>query len=172
MNPGTLTEADMPNSDASADLRRRESAGTGNSQVRGRSRRDLAGVAARDYEAGQYLQDFLVAAVVAILLTRLFLELTGYPRMGGGGLHIAHMLWGGLLMLVALILLLAVLGKRAKRAAALIGGVGFGLFVDELGKFITSDNNYFFQPAIALIYVIFVLMFLAVRYLEPHEGLS
>jgi len=159
----------MPNSDASADLRRRESAGTGNSQVRGRSRRDLAGVAARDYEAGQYLQDFLVATVVAILLTRLFLELTGYPRMGGGGLHIAHMLWGGLLMLVALVLLLVVLGKRAKRAGALIGGVGFGLFVDELGKFITSDNNYFFQPTIALIYSLLVLLFLGFRAIERRS---
>ena len=78
--------------------------------------------AARDFEAGIYLQDLLVAAVVAILLTRLFLGLTGFPRMGGGGLHVAHMLWGGLLMLIALVLLLAVIGKRTKRLAAVIGG--------------------------------------------------
>ena len=34
--------------------------------------------AARDFEAGIYLQDLLVAAIVAILLTRLFLGLTGF----------------------------------------------------------------------------------------------
>ena len=137
--------------------------------ARARFRPDLVGAAARDFEAGSYLQDFLVATVVAILLTRLFLELTGYPRVGGGGLHVAHMLWGGLLMLVALVLLLAVLGKRTKRAAALVGGAGFGLFVDELGKFITADNDYFFRPTIALIYGLLVLLFLGFRAIERRS---
>ena len=125
--------------------------------------------AARDFEAGIYLQDLLVAAVVAILLTRLFLGLTGFPRMGGGGLHVAHMLWGGLLMLIALVLLLAVIGKRTKRLAAVIGGAGFGLFIDELGKFITADNDYFFQPTIALIYSLLVLLFLSFRAVERRS---
>src|ERR687888_718602 len=127
----------MPNPAPPADLRPgvqpRESAGDGPSGDRAPFRPDLAGAAARDFEAGSYLQDLLVSAVVAILLTRLFLGLTGFPRMGGGGLHIAHMLWGGLLMLIALVLLLAVIGKRTKRLAALVGGAGFGLFIDELG---------------------------------------
>jgi hypothetical protein len=77
-------------------------------------------------------------------------------------------------MLIALVVSLAFLGKRAKRWAAIIGGLGFGLFVDEIGKFTTSDNNYFFQPSIALIYVVFVLLFLGFRAMErqtlsPHE---
>jgi len=87
------------------------------------------------------------------------------------------MLWGGLLMLVALVLLLAVIGKRTKRVAAVLGGAGFGLFVDELGKFITADNNYFFQPTIALIYSLLVVLFLAFRAIErrslsPEEDLA
>jgi hypothetical protein len=136
---------------------------------RGLLRPDLGAAAARDFEAGAYLQGFLVAAVAAILLTRLFLRLTGFPRLGGGGLHIAHMLWGGLLMLVALVLLLAVIGKRTKWLAALVGGAGFGLFIDELGKFITADNDYFFQPTIALIYTLLVLLFLAFRAIERQS---
>jgi len=129
---------------------------------------------ARDVDAGANLQALLVSAITAVLVTRLYLRMTGYPQIGGGPLHIAHLLWGGLLMLIALVLLIGLLGKRAKRWAAIVGGLGFGLFIDEVGKFITSDNNYFFQPAIALIYVLFVLLFLGFRAIErqslsPHE---
>lgn len=123
----------------------------------------------REVDAGDYLEDFLIAAIVAILAIRLFLELTGYPQIGGGGLHIAHMLWGGLLMLVAIVLLLAFIGKRPREVAAIIGGLGFGTFIDELGKFITAENDYFFQPTFALLYVIFVLLFLAFRRIERRR---
>jgi hypothetical protein len=126
----------------------------------------------RNLLAGQLLETVLVSAVAAVLAVRFFLGLTGYPRLGGGGLHIAHMLWGGALMVAAVLMLLAYLGHRIRRLAAVLGGLGFGLFIDELGKFITSDNNYFYRPAIALIYVVFVLMFLWWRSLERHRTWS
>jgi len=126
----------------------------------------------RNIGAGQLLETFLVSAVAAVLAVRFFLGLTGYPRLGGGGLHIAHMLWGGALMVAAVLMLLAYLGHRIRRLAAVLGGLGFGLFIDELGKFITSDNNYFYRPTIALIYVVFVLMFLWWRSLERHRTWS
>lgn len=107
----------------------------------------------------QYLEHFLISAVLAILAIRLFLELTGYPQLGGGGLHIAHMLWGGVLMLAAIILLLTFLGLYTKKIAAVLAGLGFGTFIDEIGKFITSDNNYFYQPTFSLIYIIFILLY-------------
>ncbi|MGI9148263.1 MAG: hypothetical protein ACR2IK_17200 [Chloroflexota bacterium] len=125
--------------------------------------------AARDVDAGSNLQVLLVSAIVSVLPTRLYLGLTGYPRVGSGPLHVAHLLWGGLLMLAALVLLLSVLGKRAKRWSAALGGLGFGLFVDELGKFVTADNDYFFQPTIALIYVVFIMLFLAFRAIERRS---
>nr|MEE4269245.1 hypothetical protein [Candidatus Krumholzibacteria bacterium] len=37
----------------------------------------------------------LVMAVLSVLLIRFYLHLTGYPRVGGDSLHIAHMLWAG-----------------------------------------------------------------------------
>lgn len=99
---------------------------------------------------------FLVSAVVTVLMIRAYLSATGYPQVGGGGLHIAHVLWGGLLMLVGVLFLVLRLGRPAMRTGALLAGVGFGFFIDEIGKFVTSDVNYFFEPAVAMIYVTFV----------------
>jgi hypothetical protein len=126
----------------------------------------------RNAAAGDLLENFLVAAVCAVLGIRIYLELTGYPQVGGSGLHIAHMLWGGVMMVGAMVLLLGFHGRRIQHAAAVLGGLGFGTFIDELGKFITSDNNYFFQPTIALIYVIFVALFLIFRAIERRRRLS
>jgi hypothetical protein len=101
------------------------------------------------------IEEFLISSLVAILSIRFFLKISNYPRLGGDILHISHMLWGGLLMFIAIILLLTLMNNEVKRVAAIIGGLGFGTFIDELGKFITSDNNYFYQPTFALIYIFF-----------------
>jgi len=126
----------------------------------------------RSISAETLLEDFFVSAVTSILAIRSYLYITGFPQLGLGPLHIAHMLWGGLLMLVALVILLAFLDHRAKVIAAVLGGIGFGAFIDELGKFITRDNDYFFQPAVALIYVIFVLFYFAIRAVGRRQSLS
>lgn len=71
-------------------------------------------------------------------------------------------------MFIALSITFIFLNRETKYIASVIGGIGFGAFIDELGKFITNDNNYFFQPAIAIIYVILVLIFLAGRAIEKY----
>lgn len=114
-------------------------------------------------EAGEYIENFLVSSVFSVFAIRVFLSLTDYPQIGGAGLHIAHMLWGGLLMLVSIITLLMFLSRDLKYLSSIVGGLGFGIFMDELGKFITSDNNYFFQPTIALIYLTFIFLYFIVR---------
>lgn len=121
-------------------------------------------------DAPELAEAFLASAVGAVLAIRAYLAATGYPKIGGGSLHIAHVLWGGLLMVVALLMLLVLLGSVSRALAAVVGGIGFGTFIDELGKFLTHDNNYFFRPAIALIYAVFVVLFLVVRAL-PRDRL-
>lgn len=120
-------------------------------------------LAVRSLDFGDHFEDFLVSAVASILAIRLFLHLAGYPTVGGESLHVAHMLWGGLFMATALLLLLGWLGRSVKALAAVLGGIGFGTFIDELGKFLTHDNDYFYEPTVALIYVVLVLMWIAVR---------
>jgi hypothetical protein len=127
-------------------------------------------VLVRDRQAWQHLEAFVICAVVTILVTRAFLSATGYPKVGSGGLHIAHMLWGGLLLLIAQLLTLSYLGPVTKPLAAALGGVGFGLFIDEVGKFVTADNNYFYQPAVAIMYVVFTLIVLAGRLLHDRRS--
>lgn len=135
-------------------------------------RRYLPTTFIRNTNADIYLEVFFVFAVATILVTRLFLYLAGYPQISGAGLHIAHLLPGGVLMLAALVILMSYLDHQARWVSAILGGVGFGLFIDELGKFITSDNDYFFRPAIALIYAVFVLLFLGFRRLSDDKSLT
>ncbi|MDP3954823.1 MAG: hypothetical protein Q8Q15_00480 [bacterium] len=126
----------------------------------------------RSVYAETLFEDFFLSAVASVLAIRFYLHATGFPQLGIGPLHVAHMLWGGLLMLIALVILLAFLDQRATVIAAVLGGIGFGAFIDELGKFITRDNDYFFQPTVALIYVIFVLIFFAIRTVGRRRSLS
>lgn len=114
------------------------------------------------------MEIFLVSAVFAVLAIRFFLRITGYPQIGNSELHIAHMLWGGLLMLVSIVILLFFLTKRAMYLASLVGGLGFGTFIDEIGKFVTQDNDYFYEPSVALMYIVFILIFIVVNAMETR----
>jgi hypothetical protein len=98
----------------------------------------------RSIYAESLLEDFFVSAVGAVLGIRLYLAGTGYPRLTFGPLHIAHLVWGGLFMLVALLILLASLSYRGQMVAAVVGGVGLvGLLMrwasSSLGTATTSS---------------------------------
>ncbi len=46
------------------------------------------------------------------------------------------------------------------------------MFIDEIGKFITSDNNYFYRPAVGIIYAIFVTTYLAFNFITKNTKLT
>jgi hypothetical protein len=121
-------------------------------------------------EAQTYLLLSLVAFGSTVIIVRLFLQLTGYPQIASGTLHIAHLLWGGLCLFVAVLLVLIWDNPGALRAAAALSGIGIGLFIDEVGKFITQTNDYFFPPAAPIIYGFFlVTVFLYLYIRRPDE---
>ncbi|QQS19725.1 hypothetical protein IPL85_05675 [Candidatus Saccharibacteria bacterium] len=115
---------------------------------------------------------FLVSAVTSILLLRFYLHVTGYPIVGGTKYHIAHVLWGGVIMLIAFMLNIAFLGRAIQRVVAFTAGVGFGVFIDEIGKLITRDNDYFYRPAVGIIYAIFVALYLTISFLTRTRKLT
>lgn len=116
--------------------------------------------------AERYLLLSLVSFAISVILTRIFLQLTGYPQLGNGELHIAHVLWGGLLLFIAALLPLILANRWVLNTSAILSGVGVGLFIDEVGKFITQTNDYFYPPAAPIIYAFFlltVLLYLTIR---------
>jgi hypothetical protein len=128
--------------------------------------------AVRRDRAEQYILTSLVAFAVTVIITRVFLELSGYPQVGNDVLHIAHALWGGLLLMIAGFLPLAYANRWAIQTSALLGGIGTGLFIDEVGKFITQTNDYFFPPALSIIYgliLLNVLVYLGFRRSREHD---
>lgn len=126
----------------------------------------------RNREADSLLELFFVTAAASVLAIRFFLALADYPSLSPGNLHIAHVLLGGVVMMIALIMALGFINKSSYYLVAVLGGFGFGAFIDELGKFITGDNDYFYRPAVALIYIIFVLIYLAIETFVKKPALT
>lgn len=108
----------------------------------------------------RYLLVTLFCFAATVSLVRLFLEITGYPQIGGNTIHIAHVLWGGLILFAAALLPLIYANRWVYDFGAVSAGVGAGLFLDEVGKFITQSNDYFYPAAAPIIYVFFLLMVL------------
>lgn len=126
----------------------------------------------RREKAAEYVLYSLLSFAASIILTRVFLELTGYPQVGNQELHIAHVLWGGLLLFFASLLPLIYSNQWVYPASALLSGAGVGLFIDEVGKFITQTNDYFHPFAAPIIYSLFlftVLVYLSVRRPAPRS---
>jgi hypothetical protein len=136
------------------------------------TRRFLGRLPARLPTAASVVLLMLVAFAATVIGTRWFLAWTGFPKVGGGDLHIAHALWGGALLFVGALLPLIWFGRRVHLAAAVITGVGMGLFIDEVGKFITTRNDYFYPAAAPIIYSTFLLsvvLFLWIRRRRPND---
>jgi hypothetical protein len=114
----------------------------------------------RRQKARNYLLITLLSFALSVSITRLFLTLTGYPQLGNRELHIAHVLWGGLILFIAALLPLLFTNQWIYTTTAILSGVGVGLFMDEVGKFITQTNDYFYPPAAPIIYAFFLLVVL------------
>jgi hypothetical protein len=116
--------------------------------------------------SGSYLVYVLVSFVISVSATRLFLSITNYTQLGGGEIHISHILWGGLFLFISTLLLLMISNRQIYKVAAILSGIGIGLFIDEVGKFITQQNDYFYPLAAPIIYIFFMLFLILVIRLQ------
>ncbi|MBO0852671.1 MAG: hypothetical protein J2P18_02765 [Nocardia sp.] len=121
-------------------------------------------------DAGRLVTLMAIGFGMTVVITRLYLMASGYPKIGGHTYHIAHALFGGLLLVISCVLQLMSSGRTAIVWAAILAGVGLGLFIDEVGKFITADNNYFFPLAAPIIYLAFLIVVAAARYAASRRG--
>ncbi|KKQ97190.1 MAG: hypothetical protein UT23_C0016G0007 [Candidatus Woesebacteria bacterium GW2011_GWA1_39_12] len=108
--------------------------------------------------AGRYLMVTLISFAVSVIVTRVFLQVTNYPQLAWGEIHIAHLLFGGFFLFVAALLPLVLSNRSVFVISAVLSGAGVGLFIDEVGKFITQANDYFYPPAMPIIYAFFLLV--------------
>jgi hypothetical protein len=129
----------------------------------------------KEADAEQYLLVMLLSFAGTVIVVRAYLKLAGFPQVGGGDLHIAHLLWGGLLLFIGTLLPLMFANRWVHRVTAVLSGVGVGLFIDEVGKFITKSNDYFYPAAAPIIYSVFlvtVLLYLQVRRAKARDPRS
>ena len=124
----------------------------------------------RSYSLGAQLDTFLVCAAAGVVVNRALLIVLGYPQIGSrkpDGIHISHSIYGGFAMMIALTFAIAFLGPSTRWVVAIVGGLGFGWYVDELGKYV-SNAGYLFRPALSLIYIVFVVMFLVFNWMASR----
>ncbi len=129
----------------------------------------------KEADAEHFLLIMLLSFAGTVILVRAYLKLTGFPQVGGGELHIAHLLWGGLLLFIGTLLPLMFANRWVHRVTAVLSGIGVGLFIDEVGKFITRNNDYFYPAAAPIIYSVFlitVLLYLQVRRARAEDARS
>ncbi|MEI6462071.1 MAG: hypothetical protein WCO33_00185 [bacterium] len=118
-----------------------------------------------------YLFIYLLTSIVTIFGIRIFLTATNFPQVSFSDFHIAHLLYGGIIMLLVILLNLIIKPNTKLKLLSAIGvGIGFGFFWDELGKFISSSNDYFFKPALPIIYASFIVQFFIFLYMIRFDG--
>jgi hypothetical protein len=121
-------------------------------------------------DAERYIQLSVLGLAASISLTRFILEATGYPQLGNETLHIAHCLYGGVILYIGCLIPLIYTNKWAFTLSGILSGAGMGLFIDEVGKFMTANNDYFFPAAAPIIYGFFLLtVLLYVRVAKKSE---
>jgi hypothetical protein len=127
----------------------------------------------RRQNAEIYLLITLLSFAASVSMTRLFLQLTGYPQIGNKELHIAHVVWGGLILFISALLPLVFSNQWVLTTTSALAGVGVGLFIDEVGKFITQNNDYFYPAAAPIIYAFFlltVLVYLRIKRIRAYNA--
>ena len=126
-------------------------------------------------DAPSLIQNVVISFAFTVIAIRIFLQFSPITIIVVGNFHVAHMLWGGLLLLLAALLIFTFQNRKILEAASWLVGIGFGFFIDEIGKYVSLDNDYYYKLAAPLIYVWFlivVFIWFSVRRKAKHSLLE
>jgi hypothetical protein len=104
-----------------------------------------------------FLQNVILGFAFSVIAIRLYLQFSPITIVVVGDFHVAHMLYGGVLLFVAALLLLIFQNSKMLNVASWLAGIGFGFFIDEIGKYVSLNNDYYYKLAAPLIYLAFLL---------------
>jgi hypothetical protein len=119
--------------------------------------------------APEYIRLVVASFAVSVIGLRLYLYLFDYPQVGNSILHIDHMFWGGIAMTISSLLIITFSNTRLFPASAIFLGTGLGFFLDELGKQVSRNDDYFFRPVAPIIYTIFLFFSLVYIYIRKNK---
>lgn len=109
--------------------------------------------------AAAYIFGVLFFFLLSLLCTRLFMEYF-YDSVGSlyvGGLHIQHHFYGAILIIISAVWSILYSNDAALRTSSVTLGVGLGLFIDEMGEYMTPDLNYWWKGSFSLIYIVVII---------------
>lgn len=133
-------------------------------ELRRRRRRMIRDEAVPRDNADSYLFTVLCFFLLSLLCTKLFMGYL-YDDVGSiyiGGLHIHHHFFGAVLIVLAAIWGIYYSNEVSIRTASVMLGAGLGIFIDEMGEYMTDALDYWWKGSYSMIYVIvivFIIMY-------------
>lgn len=109
-------------------------------------------------QATQLIQNVILGFALSVVAIRAYLAFAPMKVWYVGNFHVAHMLYGGIFLFVALLLIFTFQNSRILKLASWLTGIGFGFFIDEIGKYVSINNDYYYKLAAPIIYIVFLLV--------------
>jgi hypothetical protein len=122
--------------------------------------------------AHELVQNVVLGFAFSVIAIRFFMAVSPITILVVGNFHVAHMLYGGVLLLIASLLVYILQNSRALEISSWLTGIGFGFFIDEIGKYVSLNNDYYYKLAAPLIYLSFLITVFVFFWVKQRQKLT